>query len=68
MVSPMKEDDFIEYAKKSGILIKKGEKYMPGHKQAPRIFQGTFVINHSKASCYVADLSGYLIVFVDKES
>jgi len=36
MVSPMNEDDFIEYAKKSGI--------------------------------HVADLSGYLIVFVEKES
>jgi len=68
MALPMKEVDFIKYAKKSGIIIKKGKNYMPEHKQAPRIFQGVFVINHSKSACYVADLSGYLIVFVDEES
>ena len=66
MVEPMSREDLIKYAKEHGVVTKEWQDIHSPKEVLGKVL-GWHIYNESKAKCYVANISGHIIIYVENQ-
>ena len=64
MAEPMTREELIQYAKDHGIVVKESED-LHHQPKFPERYLSIYVCNEAKVQCYIGNLSGVIIIYIE---
>ena len=65
--TPMSREEIINYVKENGMMNDSWHDFNTNPDNKPEMILGCHVLNESDARCYIVNLSGHIIIYVENK-